>query len=655
MDKLPAVMPVDGEVFEAEISWQSLPHTFQPPAIVDPLTRTREYLISLQKEGGYWEALFEMDVRQAAEYIFLKHILHMADKEEERRFLNYILKKERPGGGWSNYHGGTPDLSTTVTAYYALRLGGYLPEHPVLQRAKEVILSQGGIMQSNCFTRSYLQLFGQMDSDSLPAMPVELMLLPKWFPFNIYAISSWSRSIMVPLLMIAALRVKRPPVPGPSCDELYPAGCNRKKLPIAWTKKWFTWHNFFLFANIFLKCYEKHPIRWLRNKAMARAHMWVASHMGRQGGLCGIFPPMVNSCIALHFLGYDLDHPLIQNELRALTELKVNEGNSSWMQPCFSTIWDTAWCLKILPELGVPIAHPALVKAKEFLLSKQVGETGDWQEKIPPVPCGGWYFEMENCLYPDVDDTAAVLMALQPYQHEPRVKKASDKAIRWVFAMQCKDGGWASFDYQGKVYDCFNYIPFADHGALLDPPTADVTARVMEALAGWGYTLSDPNIRRASDWLMRDQKPDGSWYGRWGVNYIYGTWAVLCGLHAAGYDMKREPVHKAVRWLFDHQRPDGGWGESCASYSNPAQKGAGESTASQTAWALMALEAAGDCQNPAVYKGVHYLLREQKADGSWDEEFSTGTGFPGVCYLRYHLYRDHFPALALSRLLPKVR
>ena len=653
MNKVSTMTSSELAISEVELSWQTQ-QSDQLPALVDPVARARNFLFSLQAPEGYWKVVFEMDVRQTAEYIFLKHIIGRVDAEEERRMVNYILKTELPGGGWTNFYGGAPDLSTTVTSYYALRVCGFLPDHPTLQRAKEVILNRGGVMQANCFTRGYLQLFGQMDPDSLPAMPVEILLLPKWFPFNLNAISSWSRGIMVPLLMLSELRRHRPMVHGPSCDELFPEGCDKKALPISRTKKWFTWHNFFLFANRILKFYEQHPIPFLRKAAMAKAHSWLASHMGRPGGLAAIFPSMMNACIALYFMGYDLDHPLVANELKALEELKVEEGNHSWVQPCFSVIWDTAWALKILPELGTSPQHPNLVQAKEYLLSKQIGETGDWQEKIAPVPCGGWCFEIENNLYPDTDDTAAVLLGLQHYKEEPKTKIAGERAIRWLFAMQCTDGGWASFDHQKHVYDCFNYIPFADHGALLDPPTADVTARIIEALAGWGYGMSHPNIKRGVDWLLDNQEADGSWYGRWGVNYVYGTWAVLCGLRVAGFDMKKEPVRKAVRWLLDHQRPDGGWGESCASYKNPLLKGMGESTVSQTAWALMGLDAAGESSSPSVRKGVHYLIQNQNPNGSWNEEFFTGTGFPGVCYLRYHMYRYHFPALALTRILPKL-
>lgn len=636
------------------VSWQNSEQTAQLPVLRNPVTRAREYLLSLQVGEGYWEALFEMDVRQTGEYIFLKHILGTVDAEEEKRMVRFIMRMEKAGGGWSNFYGGPPDLSTTVTAYYALRLCGVAADHPMLQRAKDVIMHQGGIMKANCFTRSYLQLFGQMDAASLPAMPIEIVLLPQWFPLNIYSISSWSRTIVIPLLLIAALRDKHAPAPGPSCEELYPDNCDRRAMPIARSKHFFSWHNFFLAANWIMKFYERHPLSWLRKLAIGKAHLWLTQRMGRPGGLCAIFPPMVNACIALRYMGYDLNHPLVANELRAIAELKVEDKGATWVQPCFSTLWDTAWCLKILPELGVSPSHPAMVRAKEYLLSVQVGEVGDWQTKIPPVPCGGWYFERENGLYPDNDDTAAVLMALQPYRHEPKVKESAERAIQWMFAMQCRDGGWASFDYQNHVYECLNYIPFADHGALLDPPTADVTARVLESLAGWGYNLSHKNVQRAVAWLLKDQKPDGSWFGRWGVNYIYGTWATLCGLQAIGFNMQKPQIRKAVRWLLDHQRPDGGWGESCASYPNPSQKGLGESTASQTAWALMALDAAGESNHPAVRKGVKYLTDSQQADGSWKEEYFTGTGFPGVCYLRYHLYRNHFPALALARILPKI-
>lgn len=625
------------------------------PTVVHPLGRAIGHLLSLQNQDqGYWEAPFEMDVRQTAEYIFLKHIFHEVDQEDQQRLLNYMLTKERPGGGWSTYYGGPPDLATTVTAYYAFRLGGFPKEHPALLRAKNIILSQGGLMKANCFTRGYFMLFGQMNPNSLPAMPVEIMLLPKWFPFNITSVSSWSRAIMIPLFVIKALWNEKFITPGPSCEEIFAEEIPQDELPQHITAPWFTWHNFFLVANKIASFYEKHPIGFLRNFALSKAHQWIAQHMGRLGGVSAIFPSMVNACLALLYFGYDRRHPLIANELQVIDGLKITEQNRAWIQPCFSTVWDTAWCLRILAELGMSKDHSALLKAKQFLLQKQVGETGDWQERIPPVPCGGWYFQRENALYPDTDDTAAALLALAPYKEEQEVQNAAQRAIVWLFAMQCKEGGWAAFDYQGRVYDCFNYIPFAEHGALLDPPTADVTGRILESLASWGYGTEDTNIQRAIKWILRDQKPDGSWYGRWGVNYIYGTWAVLAGLAAIGFDMKRDPVRHAVCWILDHQRPDGGWGESCLSYHQPEQKGHGESTASQTAWALMALEAAGEWNHPATHRGVAYLLKNQQPDGSWKEEEFTGTGFPGVCYLRYHLYRDHFPAMALARLEKKI-
>lgn len=629
--------------------------TMQLPILANPISRARDYIISLQQNDGYWQATFEMDVRQTAEYVFLKHFFDDVDIEEERKMLGHILKLEKPEGGWSIYPDGPVDISTTVTAYYALKLGGYTVHSDVLKRNREIILSYGGIMEANCFTRGYLELFGQMHQDSLPAMPVEIMLFPKWFPFNIYAVSSWSRGIMIPLFVISAIRQgKAKPIAGPSCDELYLDPEQKNKQPIKRSKQFFSWHNFFLFMNNAIKMYEKLPFKPFRKLAIEKAHKWIADHMGREGGLGAIFPSMVNSCIALKHLGYDSDHPLIRNEMKAIKDLVLDEGDTAWVQPCVSTVWDTVWCLNLLPQLGVSKDSPFLVRSKDFLLEKQVGEAGDWQEKIPPVPCGGWYFEMENALYPDNDDTAAALMALFPYRHEEKVQLAVKRAIRWLFAMQCKDGGWAAFDYQARVYECFNYIPFAEHGALLDPPTADVTARVMEALARWGYTINDRQIKRAVKWLEQNQEEDGSWYGRWGVNYIYGTWAVLCGLEAVGYDMQKSNIKKAVDWLLNCQQRDGGWGETCESYTNSQLKGCGESTPSQTAWALMGLDASGYTHHHSVQRGVDFLIRNQQTNGSWQEKSFTGTGFPGVCYLKYHLYKDTFPALALAKILPKV-
>lgn len=643
------------EIFETEkVQTLSVEWEESNPTISSPVSKACEHLLSLQKKDSYWEALFEMDVRQTAEYIFLRHFLGNVDQEEENRMLRHILRKEREEGGWNIFPGGQADISTTVTAYYALRMGGYSPDHPALQRARKVIMQLGGIMKANCFTRGYFHLFKQMHPDSLPAMPVEIMLLPKWFPFNIYAISSWSRAILIPLLIIAALREEFPSLDGPSCEELYPENCNRQKQPINFSEKVFTWHNFFLVANQIAKFYEKHPIRWIRKIALDKAHEWTLRHMGQEGGVAALFPSMVNASIALVYLGYDKNHPLILNELKALEGLKVQDGEYCWIQPCLSTIWDTAWCFHILPQLGLSPSHPAMIRTKEFLLEKQVSVPGDWQEKIPQVPCGGWYFEMENAHYPDTDDTAAVLMGLHPYREEDRVQKAAQKAIQWLFAMQSKEGGFAAFDHQDHVYECFNYIPFAEHGALLDPPTADVTARVVEALSKWGYGLSDRAIYRAVKWLLEKQEKEGCWYGRWGVNYVYGTWAVLCGLKAVGFDMQSDCVKKAVQWLISHQNQDGGWGETCETYKNPSLKGKGESTPSQTAWALLGLHAAGESLHSASYRGVKYLLQTQKQDGSWQEDFFTGTGFPGVCYLRYSLYKDHFPALALARILPEM-
>ncbi len=626
------------------------------PIVSNPLARAIGHLLSMQNtKEGYWEAPFEMDVRQTGEYIFLRHIFQDVDLDEEKLLINHIVQAERPGGGWSIYHSGPPDLATTVTAYYALLLGGFSKEHPILKRAKDVILSQGGVMKSNCFTRGYLMLFGQMDPESLPAMPVELMLFSSWFPLNIYSVSSWSRAIMIPLFVIKALWNDKLITPGPTCEELHCSDTPPNRLPLKFTHRWLTWHNFFLIANQVAKWYEKHPIKWIRTLALSRAHQWIASHMGRTGGVSAIFPSMVNAALALFYMGYDKQHPLIKNELKAISELKITEQNRAWIQPCFSTIWDTAWCLRILPDLGLDRNHASLLQAKQYLLSKQVGETGDWQQRIDPVPCGGWYFQRENSLYPDTDDTAAVLLAFAHYQDDSQVKIAVTRAIKWLFAMQCKDGGWAAFDYQGHVFECFNHIPFAEHGALLDPPTADVTGRVIESLASWGYTLSDRNIYRAVQWILKDQKEDGSWYGRWGVNYIYGTWAVLSGLAAVGFDMSREPIRRAVRWILDHQNANGGWGETCASYRNENLKGQGESTPSQTAWALLALNAANEHENPAVRRGIEYLLEKQRPDGSWPEESFTGTGFPGVCYLKYNIYRDTFPSMALAHLFKRIQ
>ncbi len=613
-------------------------------------SRGADRLLAIQLDDGSWYREFEMDVRQPAEYIFLKHLLHEVEPEQQAKMVRFILRKERHGGGWPLYHGGPPDLSTTVTAWYALRLAGLPEEHPALQRARDVVLANGGVMEANCFTRFFLMLFGQMDRRSLPVMPPEIVLFPKWFPFNLYSVSSWTRGIMVPLFILWA-KHKDQPSSGdwPSITSLLAPGDSLKRMPQRYERKLFSWKNFFLFLNSVGSVADRILPGFIRRRAINECHKWLAQHCGREGGLGAIFPAMLNSILALRSLGYDKQHRMVEIEQAALDRLLVEDAEEIRIQPCVSVIWDTAFAMHVAIEAGVSAHDPKMLRARAFILSQQVHQIGDWHEHIStPTPCGGWAFENENALYPDVDDTSACIVALSHYKkHEP-TQQALARAVHWVLAMQTRCGGWAAFDKSDRVYQCFDQIPFAEHGAMLDPPTVDVTARTIEALATQGFAVGHEAIDRAVIWLLKQQEPDGSWYGRWGVNYIYGTWAALVGLHAVGFDMSHQRVRKAVRWLLDHQNHDGGWGEACESYKKTDLRGHGESTASQTAWAMLGLIAAGEIDNPAVAAGRRFLVERQRPDGEWDELAYTGTGFPGVAYLRYGMYRLSFPTLVLA-------
>ncbi|RMF88156.1 MAG: squalene--hopene cyclase [Nitrospinota bacterium] len=639
----------------------------------EAIQRAQDYLVKLQHADGYWVAELEANTTLTSEYIFFLHMLGLVDQRRIEKAANYLLQTQQEDGGWNIYHGGPSRLSQTVEAYFALKLAGKSPEDPALQKARHWILSQGGIPQARVFTKIFLALFGQYDWRGIPSMPVEMILFPQGFYFNLYEFSSWSRSVIIPLLVIMAKRPRYPLPPGAEVDELYPEPRQGTCYALPPAARRLSWHNLFLHLDSLLKLYEKRPLSRLRQRAMVEAEHWILSHQDITGDWGGIMPAMMNSILALHCLGYPLSHPVMRKGLEAIERFGIEEEDHFRLQSCVSPVWDTAISTLALRYAGLPPHHPVLQKAGYWLLQKQIFRGGDWRVKNRTGRPGGWAFEFANDFYPDNDDTAMVLMALQqvdlpvakaaglqhllspePSLPEQRVAPydkawAMERGVEWLLSMQGKDGGWGAFDVDNNKR-LLNEIPFADEKALIDPSTSDLTGRVLEMLGRLGYTLSFPPARRALRFLQRDQHPEGPWYGRWGVNYIYGTWAVLEGLRAIGENMQLPYVRKAVEWLKAHQNEDGGWGESCLSYEDFRHAGQGESTASQTAWAVMGLVAAGEVHSQAVQRGVAYLIQTQNREGTWEEEAYTGTGFPGHFYIRYHLYRHYFPLMALAKV-----
>ncbi len=634
----------------------------QLDSLDEAIRRSQAWFLARQHAAdGFWVAELEADTTLTSEYIMLRRFLGLVDSERERKAVRYLKSAQLPDGGWPIYYGGPADISASVKAYFALKLCGVPATDPCLVRARACILALGGVVAANVFTKIALALFDQYDWRGIPSMPPEIMLLPKRFYFSVYAISYWSRAVLIPLLIVFAHRpICRIPAEQ-SIDELYVTPrClvdYRDVPPFKKDAAWFTWRNVFIILDAVLKLYDRMPIAWLRQKALRKAADWMVAHMQGSGGLGAIYPAMANSVVALRCLGRDVDDPLVVKALREIEALEVYDTVSEngerveamHLQPCFSPVWDTALLLNALVEAGLPQDHPSLQKAALWLMARQTRTVGDWKVSSPQAEPGGWYFQFENELYPDVDDSAVVIMALSKLRlaDETRQRESIRRGYRWVMAMQGSDGGWGAYDKDNNRI-VFNYIPFADHRAMLDPSTADLTGRCLEMLGTLGYDKSHPAVAPALEFLKREQERDGSWYGRWGVNYIYGTWSVLAGLRAIGEDLTAPYVRRAVAWVESKQNPDGGWGESCLSYADPAYSGKGDSTPSQTAWALMALMAAGATDSFSVVRGINYLLRQQRKDGSWEEIRHTGTGFPRVFYLRYHGYCQYFPLWALA-------
>jgi len=620
--------------------WTTLPDR----GLESALERTRDWLVDHQTEEGFWVGELEGDTILESEYILLMAFLGREREANPLGCARYIQDQQLCDGGWAIYPGGPTDVSASVKAYFALKLVGISPDDPPLVRARRAILDAGGAHACNSFTRFYLALLGQIDYDECPLVPPEVVLIPVRWNFSLQAMSAWTRTIVVPLSIMSYYKPVRSLEPERGISELFCGERPRRRARLL------SWTNFFLGVDRALKLLDRFVPAACQRLGVRTAHRWMIEHCENTDGLGAIFPPMIYSVIALRCLGYDLDSPAVTWALRQLDGLQIAEGDRVRIQPCLSPVWDTAIATISLADARLPDHHPAWDRAVRWLLEKEVRTTGDWQMRGPDVERSGWHFQFNNAFYPDLDDSAMVILALRrsPLASDPAVLAATRRGVDWLLAMQNRDGGWAAYDIDIDN-QILTQLPFADHNAMLDPSCADITARVLELLGTLGFRDDHPAVARARDYLLRTQEPEGCWYGRWGVNYIYGTWQVLQGLRTIDFPMDHPAIAKAVRWLESTQQPSGGWGETPESYHDPSLKGIGEPTASQTAWATLGLIAAGHASGQTARRGIDYLVRTQNADGSWDEPQFTGTGFPRVFYLRYHLYRVYFPLMAMAR------
>ncbi len=613
--------------------------------------RALDFFLRTQQDQGYWLADLTADTTLESDYILLQLWLHppvngvwnpptrpLIDKAVES-----ILARQLPDGGFNIYPQGPADISATVKAYFALKVSGLDFNHPRLAQARERILALGGLHAANSYVKINLSLFDLYPREHAPAIPPEIVLFGNF----IYQMSSWTRAIVIPLAIVHAMNPRRPVPAGFDLKELF---LDSGHPEYARSRDSFTWHNVFLRLDKGLKLWEKYGSKAIRQRAIRKAEQWMLERTKSTDGLAAIYPPMMYVIMALDLLGYPPEHPDRVEAQKQFDALMVNDGRRFFFQPCFSVVWDSAIAAYAMGESAEP-PRDSLRKCADWLLTKEVRRKGDWSVKRPNTQPSGWYFEFANEYYPDIDDTAMVLLALSRSEASSgSEQEASERrAIQWLLDMQSKDGGWAAFDVDNN-WRPLSFVPFADHNAMLDPTCPDITGRVLEALCSFGYTRSHPAIRKGVEYLVRTQEADGSWYGRWGVDYIYGTFLALRGLHAAGVSDREAYIQRALEWVRSIQNFDGGWGESCDSYRLSSYVAA-PSTPSQTAWAILALLAGGDTTSTSLHDGVEYLIRTQNSDGTWDEQLATGTGFPQVFYLCYHLYRDSFPLLAMNTFL----
>jgi squalene-hopene/tetraprenyl-beta-curcumene cyclase len=617
------------------------------------IKRSQDYLFSIQKPEGYWVGELMVDSTLVSDTVAYHHWNGKVDPEWQRKAVNHIFSMQLPDGGWNIYYGGPSEVNATIKAYLALKLAGVPVTDPRMLRAREVALNFGGVPRMNTFSKLYLALLGLFPWEYVPTIPCEVLLIGKWFHVNFWDMSNWSRAMLVPLAIINHYKPTRTPKNPVTLDELYPHGFHERDLALPPDPDKISFRNFFLWLDRlhkFAEWFAEHGIHPFRKLALKKCEAWMLERFEGSDGLAAIFPAMLNSLIALKALGYADEHPQVLRAEHELKRLEHETKDTVRIEPCFSPVWDTAIVAICLRESGIPAEDARMKKCANWLMEKEIRMRGDWYHKNPvDVEPSGWVFEYNNQWNPDVDDTAMVLLALRliPTDNPQKRDECFKRGMKWMMAFQCKDGGWAAFD-KDCTKNILEKVPFADHNAMLDPECADITARILELLGYEKWSTSHSQISDALEYLRRQQEPDGSWYGRWGVNYIYGTWQALRGLRALNIDMNQSWLLKARDWLESVQHADGGWGERCNTYDDPVFKGQGPSTASQTAWAVMGLCAFGDPNRPSVRRGIEYLIRTQNTDGSWTELETTGTGFPKVFYLKYDMYRNAWPLLAFA-------
>ena len=615
------------------------------------ISGAQDYLLDIQEEGGYWQGDFKSNPTIEAEHLMLTEFLGIQEEEQWNKIVNYLKRKQLDDGSWNIFPSGKGNLSTTVECYFALRLAGEPAEGPELTKAREFIMDRGGIPETRVFTKIWLSLFGIWDWDNVPAMPPELIFFPDWFPINIYEFGSWARGTIVPLLIVMSKRPVHDLPEEKRISELFPEDWDGTLEEEEEDYPLFSWAKLFQVADEALKYYHRLPWQPGREKAIEKCEEWILERQEADGSWGGIQPPWVYSLLALYILGYSTDDPVMEKGIKGLDSFSQEGDDELKLQACVSPVWDTAWGIISLVESGLDSEHPALDQAGRWLLDQEIRKKGDWAVDVEDVEPGGWAFEFANENYPDTDDTAEVIIALNEVTLSRRQQdkvEAMDRGLQWLLAMQSSNGGWGAFDVDNDN-ELLYEIPFADFGAMIDPPTVDVTAHILEMMGRLGFDLSDRPVKRGYEFIREKQNDDGSWFGRWGVNYIYGTGSVLPALEEIGEDMSKPYVRKAVDWIKEHQNDDGGWGETVESYSNPELAGEGESTPSQTAWSLISLIAAGEVEAESTRRGIEYLLERQTEEGTWEEKNYTGTGFPGDFYIGYVLYRHYFPLLALGR------